>query len=130
MRANRRVDTRPEVLLRSELHRRGMRFRKDYPITVDKFRVRVDIAFTRRRFAVFVDGCFWHSCPLHGSQPKSNFDFWFRKLSGNVARDLLVSARLEQIGWTVLRVWEHEDFRTAATRIAELLRDRESGMPK
>ena len=79
--ANRRTDTRPEVELRRELHRRGFRYRKDYRVDLGLGRAnpRPDIAFTRRRLAVFVDGCFWHSCPKHGRIPKSNVAFWQAK---------------------------------------------------
>ena len=85
MRANRRSDTQPEVLLRSLLHRSGLRFRKDHPVRLSTGRVvRPDIAFLGKRLAVFVDGCFWHSCPLHGTVPKSNRDYWVPKLKQNV----------------------------------------------
>src|SRR5690606_15979160 len=86
-RANRRTDTKPEVRLRSELHRRGLRFRKDFLIRVSEIRVKPDIVFTRLRLAVFVDGCFWHSCPEHGSMPSRNRGYWLPKLAANVDRD-------------------------------------------
>jgi DNA mismatch endonuclease (patch repair protein) len=73
MRAIRRTDTKPEVALRRALHRQGYRFRKDYRLDLaDGKRVRPDIAFTARRVAVFVDGCFWHACPEHGGRPANN----------------------------------------------------------
>lgn len=72
MRGNRRRDTAPELRLRSALHARGWRFRVDLPIAVDGGRARPDLVFTRWRVAVFVDGCFWHSCPVHGRPPLSN----------------------------------------------------------
>ena len=107
--ANRRVDTGPEVALRAALHARGLRFRKDYPMKIHGGRpTRIDIAFTRARIAVFVDGCFWHACPLHGQAPKSNAEFWATKLEANRERDRLVSSSLERDGWTVVRAWEHE----------------------
>ena len=115
--ANRRTDTKVEVALRSELHRRGRRFRKDHLIRVDGVRVRPDIVFTRRMLAVFVDGCFWHCCPEHMRVPKSNVDYWGPKLQANVERDRRVDAALRGSGWTVLRIWEHEDPLAAATRI-------------
>ena len=118
MRANRRADTKPEVQLRSLLHRRGFRFRKDYPIRIGKRRVIYpDIVFTKKLIAVFVDGCFWHSCPIHGTTPKTNQDYWIPKLRQNTDRDRDVSERLRYAGWTVIRIWEHESPEDAATTI-------------
>jgi DNA mismatch endonuclease (patch repair protein) len=109
MAAIRRRDTKPEVRLRSELHRLGYRFRKDYQVRVGGMLVRPDIAFTRRRVAIFVDGCFWHSCPEHGRRPSVNGEYWSPKLERNVQRDQEQSAALQSAGWSVLRFWEHED---------------------
>lgn len=121
MRSNRRVDTGPELRLRSALHALGLRFRKDYPIeTVDR-KVRPDVVFTRARICVFCDGCFWHSCPEHASMPQTNREFWERKLERNVERDRQADRALATEGWIVLRVWEHEEPDTAAQRIAELV---------
>jgi DNA mismatch endonuclease (patch repair protein) len=121
MQANRRRDTRPEVALRRLLHARGWRFRVDYP-PVTGLRRRADIAFTRLRVAVFVDGCYWHACPLHGTEAKSNTEFWANKLAANVARDRSTNDLLVQAGWTVVRVWEHEPPELATTRLEETLR--------
>jgi DNA mismatch endonuclease (patch repair protein) len=108
MKGNRRRDTRPEVELRRSLHADGIRFRKDFPIRLDGRRpVRADIAFTRQRLAVFVDGCFWHSCPEHGQVPMSNRHYWMPKLRRNAERDRHVDAALSTQGWEVIRVWEH-----------------------
>lgn len=109
MRRNRRQGTRPEARLRSELHRLGLRYRKDDPIRASNRTVRPDVVFTRARVAVFVDGCFWHSCPLHGSTPRTNDSYWRAKLEMNVARDRAVDEALREEGWVVLRYWEHED---------------------
>lgn len=114
MRANRRSGTRPEVAVRSALHRAGLRFRKDLPVPVQGGRVRPDVVFTRARLAVFIDGCFWHSCPVHGTRPRANADFWAAKLKRNNERDRRDTGRLEEAGWTVLRVWEHEAHDSAA----------------
>jgi DNA mismatch endonuclease (patch repair protein) len=122
MRANRRCDTRPEVALRSALHRRGLRFRKDAPIVAEQRKARVDIAFPRQRVAVFVDGCFWHRCPQHGTEPRANATYWQAKLDRNQARDATVNLALESCGWTVIRVWEHEDPNRAAAAIEEIVR--------
>lgn len=108
MRAIRRTDTKPEVALRSALHRAGYRFRKDYRFKVGDTWVRPDIVFTRRRVAVFVDGCFWHSCPMHGRRPHDPTDYWRVKLARNVERDKRDEAILKTVGWRVIRVWEHE----------------------
>lgn len=108
MRSNRRADTKPEVLLRSLLHQYGLRFRKDYPILLPSGRrVHADIAFTRTKTAVFVDGCFWHCCPEHGTIPKSNQEYWVPKLKQNVERDRATDRELLAAGWIVLRIWEH-----------------------
>jgi len=120
MRANRRRDTGPELALRRELHRRGLRFRVDHG-AVETIRCRVDIAFTRARVAVFVDGCFWHQCPAHSNLPRANRDWWAQKLASNVARDRRNDLELEAAGWRVLRVWEHEPANSAADRICHAL---------
>lgn len=121
MRANPRRDTRPEVALRAELHRLGLRFRKDLPLRLPDRVVRPDIVFTRARLAVFVDGCFWHRCPEHGNVPRANSEYWGPKLERNVARDRLVDEALAAAGWTVLRVWEHEGPGVVALLVARRL---------
>jgi DNA mismatch endonuclease, patch repair protein len=121
MRANKKSDTLPEVRLRQELHRRGFRFRKHLQIRTTKLVVRPDLVFTRRRVVVFVDGCFWHSCPWHGTRPSSNTDYWDAKLQRNRTRDAYVNRTLRSAGWTVLRVWEHADAESAADKVAAAL---------
>lgn len=121
MRANKKRDTQPEVRLRSLLHGRGMRFRKDYMIRVNDRRVRVDIAFPVRRVAVFVDGCFWHRCPDHGNIPRANNRYWGPKLERNVERDRQQSMDLEADGWRVIRIWEHVCVEEAAQQIIDCL---------
>jgi DNA mismatch endonuclease (patch repair protein) len=122
MQANRRRDTEPERLLRSELHRRGLRYRTDLRFQAQDRYVRPDVVFTRARLAVFVDGCFWHRCPEHGSDPRSNIEFWRSKFDATLRRDRADERALRSAGWTVIRVWEHEPARQAAERIvAELL---------
>jgi DNA mismatch endonuclease (patch repair protein) len=106
------------MALRRELHRRGLRFRVDFRFDMDGLRRRrADLAFTRRRVAVFVDGCFWHVCPEHATAPRANGAWWAAKLAGNVARDRDTDARLAEAGWTVVRVWEHESVTEAADRV-------------
>lgn len=123
MKGNRRTDTKPESQLRSELHRRGFRFRKDLPIDVgERRRPRPDIVFPRHRVAVFVDGCFWHRCPEHGRVPTgNNSEYWGQKLQRNQERDARDTQVLEQAGWTVLRVWEHVAVADAADRVSSAL---------
>lgn len=124
MQAIRRTDTKPEVQLRSALHREGHRFRKDMVIQTSSRRVRPDIVFTARKIAVFVDGCFWHCCPVHGRQPSVNSGYWSPKLARNVERDRLAEAALGQDGWVVVRVWEHETLETAVDLVKQALRSR------
>jgi DNA mismatch endonuclease, patch repair protein len=108
MRANRRTDTKPELALRRALHKLGYRYRKDYRVDLDAGRrVRPDIVFTSRKVAVFVDGCFWHACPEHGTKPKNNEWYWSPKLRRNAERDQLNTAALTDAGWQVVRLWEH-----------------------
>jgi DNA mismatch endonuclease, patch repair protein len=121
--ANRGRDTRPETLLRSALHRRGLRFRVHRRPAPD-VRATADIVFGPARVAVFVDGCFWHRCPEHSSIPKANRDWWVEKLERNVERDARTSSTLEERGWTVIRIWEHEPPDEAADRIERLVRER------
>ncbi|MEV4421947.1 very short patch repair endonuclease [Patulibacter sp. NPDC049589] len=123
MRANPRRDTKPEIALRSALHRRGLRFRKDLPIRLPERVVRPDVVFTRQRLAVFVDGCFWHCCPIHGNAPKTNTGYWGPKLQRNVDRDHAVNEQLRAAGWTVLRAWEHEQPQEVAKSVEGALRD-------
>lgn len=123
--ANVRRDTRAELLLRSALHRRGLRFRKDHLVRcMNGLKVRPDVVFTRARIAVFVDGCFWHGCPDHGRTPGRNRVYWVPKLEANAARDQRVDAALRADGWRIERVWEHEDPSTAGARIAAAVADR------
>jgi DNA mismatch endonuclease (patch repair protein) len=118
-----RTGTSPELALRRELHRRGLRFRVNFsPDVAGLGRRRADVVFTRRRVAVFVDGCFWHSCPAHATSPKANETWWAEKLAGNVARDRDTDARLAAAGWTVVRVWEHESATEAAERVERVVR--------
>lgn len=120
MSRQRRRDTAPEVALRRELHRRGLRFYVDRA-PLPGVRRRADLVFPRRRVAVYVDGCFWHRCPLHATDPKNNARWWADKLARNVERDRDTDSRLAAAGWTVVRVWEHEDPMTAATQVVDAL---------
>ncbi|MCP4303573.1 MAG: DNA mismatch endonuclease Vsr [bacterium] len=123
MRATRSRDTEPELRLRRELHRRGMRYRVDYPVLS---RRRADVAFPKARLAVFVDGCFWHGCAEHQTRSKSNTDYWDQKIAENQCRDRDTDRRLGEAGWMSIRVWEHEPVSDAADRIEEARRSRAS----
>ncbi|MCX5042129.1 very short patch repair endonuclease [Aldersonia sp. NBC_00410] len=114
-------DTAPEVALRRELHHRGRRFFVDRA-PLAGLRRRADLVFPSRRVAVYVDGCFWHSCPVHATYPKNNAQWWADKLATNVARDRDTDARLVEHGWRVVRVWEHESVLEAADRVEAILR--------
>lgn len=121
MRGNRSKNTRPELLLRSLLHRRGMRYRVDTRPIAD-VRRRADLVFPGDRIAVFVDGCFWHGCPDHYRPATKNADFWREKINGNRARDTETNDTLAAAGWTVIRVWEHDELNQAANRIENAVR--------
>lgn len=125
MLANKRRDTSTELKIRRNVHARGLRYRVDFA-PVPGLRRRADIVFTRARIAVFIDGCFWHGCPIHGTSPKRNADYWVPKLAANVARDRDTDDRLVAAGWQVLRIWEHEVPEAAASRIESAVRSSKS----
>lgn len=113
-----RSESEIERELRSQLHQRGLRFRKHFA-PLPGLRCRPDVVFTRQRVAIFVDGCFWHRCPIHGTEPKANQSYWRPKLDANVARDRRNDALLAEAGWRVLRFWAHQpvdDIAHAVTR--------------
>lgn len=114
----RRRDTAPELALRRLLHAQGLRYRVAYPVPGQRRRT-IDIAFTRAKLAVFIDGCFWHGCPEHGTQPKSNSSWWAAKIAANRARDRDTELVLAGMGWHVLRFWEH----TAPASAAQVIVD-------
>jgi DNA mismatch endonuclease (patch repair protein) len=121
MRANRGADTAPEVAIRQELHRRGLRFRKNFRIDLAPGRrVRPDIVFSRLRFAVFIDGCFWHGCPEHGETPAANADFWRTKINSTRNRDAMHNQWLDEAGWSSLRIWEHEPLELAVEHVMQI----------
>ena len=121
MRGNRKRDTGPELKLRSLLHRGGLRFRVNHELIVPGLRVRPDIVFVARRVAVFVDGCFWHSCRWHGTRPRVNTHYWLPKLARVKARDRKVRRLLTRAGWTVVRLWEHVPLERAADLVRRAL---------
>lgn len=115
MKRVRRRDTGPELRLRSELHRRGLRFRVDVPVPFLP-RHRADVVFGPAKVVVFVDGCFWHGCPVHGEVPNSNSAWWKAKIQRVRERDDRTDDAFRAHGWLVVRVWEHEDVLAAADR--------------
>jgi DNA mismatch endonuclease (patch repair protein) len=109
-----------EQALRSELFRRGLRFRKHLRI-LPGLRCQPDIVFTKPMVAVFIDGCFWHRCPEHATDPRANGTWWRSKLADNVTRDRRNDEALRSAGWTVLRFWEHEPISGIADEISAVL---------
>ena len=109
-------NTKPEIALRKALFAQGLRFRVQYGVE------KIDIAFPGRRVAVFVDGCFWHSCPVHSHIPKSHKEYWAPKLRKNVTRDSAKEKRLKEQGWRVIRFWEHEIIKDA-TKCQEKIKE-------
>jgi DNA mismatch endonuclease (patch repair protein) len=93
----------------------------DFPIRAGGRPIRPDVVFTARRVAVFLDGCFWHGCPIHGTMPATNASYWEDKIEANRRRDQRTTVALERDGWKVLRVWEHEDPADAAARVLAVL---------
>ncbi|GAA3887887.1 very short patch repair endonuclease [Saccharothrix violaceirubra] len=116
-------DTGIEVALRRELHRLGLRYRV-HRRPVKAVRREADVVFGPAKVAVFVDGCFWHGCPTHGTWPKRNGEFWRKKIETNQSRDLNTDRVLEEAGWLAVRVWEHEDPAEAAIRVLAAVGER------
>ncbi|WP_371799594.1 very short patch repair endonuclease [Streptomyces sp. NBC_01707] len=119
-----RRDTTPEVAVRKLLHAAGYRYRINERVPGMSRRT-IDIAFTRAKVAVMIDGCFWHGCPEHATQPKANAEWWRQKLDRNMARDVETTAHLTAAGWTVLRFWEHVPAANVAAAVRTVV-DRET----
>ena len=115
-----RRDNDVELAVRRLLHAAGYPYRVHYPVPGLPRRT-IDIAFTRAKVAVFVDGCFWHGCAEHGTQPTSNSIWWAAKLAANADRDRDTSAHLERASWTVVRIWEHESPEGALVQVVDAL---------
>lgn len=126
MRRQGRRDTVPELGLRTALWHQGLRYRVDIA-PLRGMRRRADVVFTKAKVAVYVDGCFWHRCPQHATAPKANAEWWAEKLDTNVRRDRDTDRVLQEAGWRVIRVWEHEDMAEAANRVATAVRSSEKG---
>lgn len=109
--------------MRSALHRSGLRFRVDLPIRLGVGRtVRPDVVFPKQRLAIFIDGCFWHGCPIHGTSPVTNRQYWSPKIEENRERDRRNTAELEAEGWTVIRAWEHDEPAMVVERVLRVMR--------
>lgn len=122
MRGNRSADTGPEKALRAALHAKGLRFRKNFTVESDTRKLKPDIVFTRKRVAVFMDGCFWHGCAEHGRVPGGkNAEYWKNKIALNRSRDVEDFVALTRSGWLVLRIWEHTPVGIAVQKIQEAL---------
>jgi DNA mismatch endonuclease (patch repair protein) len=113
--------------LRRLLHARGLRYRVSTR-PIKSIRRTADIVFGPAKVAVFVDGCFWHRCPDHATDPKTNSDYWKPKLERNVERDRETDSLLQDAGWLSVRVWEHEDPESAARRVADVVRRRRKAL--
>lgn len=113
--------------MRKVLWAAGVRYRLGYRLVG-----RPDLVFVKERIALFVDGCFWHSCPKHFNLPKNNAPFWAKKLSRNVERDTEVTHALREAGWTVIRIWEHTlkaELPSTAARIVHAIKKKRQVSP-
>ncbi|MCC6174089.1 MAG: DNA mismatch endonuclease Vsr [Chloroflexi bacterium] len=120
MRSTRQSGTVAEQRIRTEFEAEGLRYQVDQRV-LPGLRRRADFVFTAARIAIFVDGCFWHGCPEHATWPKANAAWWRTKIETNRARDRDTNRRLTGLGWTVIRIWEHEDSVAAARRVSDLV---------
>lgn len=121
----RSTNTKPELKVRSALHRRGLRYRLNYPLPG-----KPDLVFVKAQVVVFIDSCFWHGCPHHLRKPKSNRDYWDAKIARNVERDAEVNAEYVHSDWLQLRYWEHDlndDFDRCVSEIEHTVRLRRGG---
>ncbi|WP_048151974.1 very short patch repair endonuclease [Methanolacinia paynteri] len=123
MSAIRAKNTKPELIIRRGLYARGIRGYRIHHNIAGK----PDLVFTRQKIAIFIDGCYWHKCPICFHEPQTNRNFWMKKINGNVERDLQVNEELKKNGWLVLRFWEHEvrkEQESVVDRIAEAIKKR------
>nr|WP_318539775.1 very short patch repair endonuclease [Terribacillus saccharophilus] len=114
-----------ENLVTKSLWNKGVRFRKNVKNLCGK----PDIAIKKYKVVIFIDSCFWHCCPLHGNRPKSNTNYWDKKLKRNIERDIEVNNYYLEKGWFIKRVWEHEvkdDFEKTIKDIAVFINQHRS----
>ena len=121
-------DTKPELAIRSAVHALGLRYRVDARPDIN-LRVRADLLFPKAKVAVFVDGCFWHGCPVHFIPPRNNAEWWQQKIANTVARDRTTRRALEDLGWLVMSFWEHEPPVEVARRISTAVISRRPATP-
>jgi len=114
------------MALRRRLHADGFRFRVTWPVP-GKARRTIDVAFPGLRVAVFIDGCFWHGCPAHGTSPHTNAAWWASKLTANRLRDQDTTEHLQAQGWTVIRLWEHTNDHEGASVVEAAVRTARAG---
>lgn len=127
MHAARRRDTAPELAVRRALFARGLRYFVDYRLPIP--RARADIAFPKKRLAVFIDGCFWHGCPEHATWPKANAEWWRAKITANMERDRRIDRLLGEAGWRVVRAWAHEPTEDVVARVVSTAAPTSDGSP-
>ena len=123
MRGNKSKNTKPELAIRRILFADGFRYRV-CARPLPGYRHTADIVFPRRKIAIFVDGCFWHGCPLHYHTPKTHGDFWSTKIKANKDRDAKVDSHLKAAGWTVVHIWEHVSPQDAASEVEKMMLSR------
>nr|WP_026214401.1 very short patch repair endonuclease [Nonomuraea coxensis] len=121
MQSNRGKGTRPELALRRAVHALGLRYRVSIR-PLPSVRRTADLVFTKAKVAVFMDGCFWHGCPDHHTKSATNAEYWAEKVRRNRERDAETDRLLQEAGWTVIRVWEHEEATLSAEMVAEAVR--------
>jgi DNA mismatch endonuclease (patch repair protein) len=115
-------NTGPEIILRKALWANGVRYRLNYKIPG-----KPDIILVKSKIAIFVDGCFWHGCPLHSNLPRTNRKFWKEKILKNKKRDQEINKTLSGIGWLVIRIWEHEiknNLKSSVDMVLRSIKDR------
>lgn len=123
MQANKSRDTKPELALRRAVHALGLRYRvAARPLSA--IRRTADLTFSRAKVAVFLDGCFWHGCPEHHTKSATNSGYWAEKVHRNQERDRETDRLLEESGWSVIRIWEHEDPVRGAAKVEAEVRSR------
>ncbi|GAA1015080.1 hypothetical protein Aple_067770 [Acrocarpospora pleiomorpha] len=123
MRANKSRDTKPELALRRAVHALGLRYRVAFR-PLKTVRRTADLVFTRAKVAVFLDGCFWHGCPEHHTVAVTNATYWAEKVRRNRERDAHIDRLLDEAGWVVVRIWEHEGPQEAAQRVVDAVHQR------
>lgn len=111
-----------EDIVSSKLWKRGYRVRRNTSDLMGK----PDFSIKKYKIVIFIDSCFFHCCPLHGNMPKSNIDYWKRKLERNTERDREVNKFYKENGWKILRIWEHEvkqDLNATTNKIAKFIEE-------